>query len=231
MLSREDNDRLTRVGPGTPMGELMRRYWIPAGFAHQVAKPDGPPVRVKLMGERLVMFRDSKGRVGLLDERCPHRTASLFFGRNEECGIALRLSRLEIRRRRQLRRPAERAARLQSAGAHQGQGLSVRRARRADLGLYGSGRAQAGISRSRMDADPGDASLRHAPHPGMQLAAGARRRLRHQPPLLPARRLGALPRCAWCRRATRWCRPTSVSSPAPAATWARKACSGPRTSC
>ena len=69
------------------MGELMRRYWIPAGFAHQIAKPDGPPVRVKLMGERLVMFRDSKGRVGLLDERCPHRTASLFFGRNEECGL------------------------------------------------------------------------------------------------------------------------------------------------
>jgi phenylpropionate dioxygenase-like ring-hydroxylating dioxygenase large terminal subunit len=87
MLTREDNDRLTRVGPGTPMGELMRRYWIPAGFAHQVEKPDGPPARVMLMGERLVMFRDTKGRVGLLDERCPHRTASLFFGRNEECGL------------------------------------------------------------------------------------------------------------------------------------------------
>ncbi len=87
MLTREDNDRLTRVGPGTPMGELMRRYWIPAGFTHQFAKPDDPPVRVTLMGERLVMFRDTKGRVGLLDERCPHRTASLFFGRNEECGL------------------------------------------------------------------------------------------------------------------------------------------------
>jgi phthalate 4,5-dioxygenase len=87
MLSREDNIRLTRIGPGTAMGELMRRYWIPAGFAHQVDKPDGPPVRVKLMGERLVMFRDTKGRVGLLDERCPHRTASLFLGRNEDCGL------------------------------------------------------------------------------------------------------------------------------------------------
>src|SRR5688572_14860383 len=87
MLSHEDNERLTRVGRGTPMGDLMRRYWIPAGFSHHVAKPDGPPVRVKLMGERLVAFRDSKGRVGLLDERCPHRTASLFFGRNEECGL------------------------------------------------------------------------------------------------------------------------------------------------
>jgi phenylpropionate dioxygenase-like ring-hydroxylating dioxygenase large terminal subunit len=87
MLAHEDNIRLTRVGPGTPMGELMRRYWAPAGFAHQIAKPDGPPVRVKLLGERLVMFRDTKGRVGLLDERCPHRTASLFLGRNEDCGL------------------------------------------------------------------------------------------------------------------------------------------------
>src|SRR5215207_3539847 len=87
MLSREDNERLTRVGPGTPMGELMRRYWIPAGFSHHVAKPDCPPVRIKLMDERLVMFRDSKGRVGLLGEQCPHRTASLFLGRNEECGL------------------------------------------------------------------------------------------------------------------------------------------------
>jgi nitrite reductase/ring-hydroxylating ferredoxin subunit len=87
MLSREDNDRLTRVGAGTPMGELMRRYWIPAGFAHAIEKPDSPPVRVKLMGERLVMFRDTQGRIGLLGEQCPHRTASLFFGRNEECGL------------------------------------------------------------------------------------------------------------------------------------------------
>ena len=87
MLSRQDNERLTRVGPGTPMGELMRRYWIPAAFSSQVAQPDGPPIRVKLMGEKLVLFRDSQGRVGLLDERCPHRTASLFFGRNEEGGI------------------------------------------------------------------------------------------------------------------------------------------------
>jgi len=87
MLSREDNERLTRVGPGTPMGELMRRYWIPAAFSHQVAKPDCPPVRVRLMGENLVLFRDTQGRVGLVDERCPHRTASLFYGRNEEGGL------------------------------------------------------------------------------------------------------------------------------------------------
>src|SRR5262245_9251529 len=87
MLSHKDNELLTRVGAGTPMGELMRRYWIPAAFSHQIAEPDGPPVRVKLLGERLVAFRDTKGRVGLIDERCPHRTASLYFGRNEECGL------------------------------------------------------------------------------------------------------------------------------------------------
>ena len=87
MLSREENELLTRTGAGTPMGELMRRYWIPALFADQLAERDGPPVRVKLLGERLVAFRDTEGRIGLLDERCPHRTASLFFGRNEECGL------------------------------------------------------------------------------------------------------------------------------------------------
>ena len=87
VLSREDNERLTRVGKGTPMGELMRRYWIPALYSKQVEQPDSPPVRVKLMGESLVAFRDTKGRVGLVAEACPHRTASLFFGRNEECGI------------------------------------------------------------------------------------------------------------------------------------------------
>ena len=87
MLSQNDNDLLTRVGAGTPMGELMRRYWVPAGFAHQVAQPDSPPIRVKLLGEKLVLFRDTMGRYGLLDERCPHRTASLFFGRNEDNGL------------------------------------------------------------------------------------------------------------------------------------------------
>lgn len=87
MTSREDNDLLTRVGPGTPMGALLRRYWIPAGFSSQIAERDGPPLRVRLLGEDLVLFRDSEGRAGLLDERCPHRTASLFFGRNEESGL------------------------------------------------------------------------------------------------------------------------------------------------
>jgi len=87
MLSREENESLTRVGPGTKMGALMRRYWIPACFSKALPAPDCAPIRVKLLCESLVAFRDSKGRVGLVDEFCPHRTASLFFGRNEECGL------------------------------------------------------------------------------------------------------------------------------------------------
>ena len=67
MLSREENELLTRTGPGTAMGEAMRRYWIPALLAREIAGPDGPPVRVRLLGEDLVAFRDSDGRIGLLD--------------------------------------------------------------------------------------------------------------------------------------------------------------------
>lgn len=87
MLSREDNEILTRVGPGTMMGDLLRRYWIPACLNSEIAEPDGPPVRVRLLGEDLVAFRDTSGRVGLIEEQCPHRGASLFYGRNEECGL------------------------------------------------------------------------------------------------------------------------------------------------
>ena len=117
MLSREDNERLTRVGAGTPMGELMRRYWIPAGFSHQIAKPDSPPVRVKLHGRAAGAVPRHAGprRAARRALPAPHRVAVLRPQRGVRA--ALRLSRLEIRRRGQLRRPAERAARLQSAGA------------------------------------------------------------------------------------------------------------------
>ncbi|MBM3227091.1 MAG: Rieske 2Fe-2S domain-containing protein [Candidatus Tectomicrobia bacterium] len=87
MLSREDNELITRVGAGTPMGDTMRRYWIPALLAWELPEPDCPPVRVRLLGEDLVAFRDTAGRIGLLDEYCPHRLVSLFFGRNEGCGL------------------------------------------------------------------------------------------------------------------------------------------------
>ena len=87
MLSREDNELLTRVGHSTPMGTTLRRYWLPALLAWELPEPDCPPVRVRLLGEDLIAFRDTRGRVGLLEEFCPHRRASLFFGRNEECGL------------------------------------------------------------------------------------------------------------------------------------------------
>lgn len=87
MLSKQDNERLTRVGPGTPMGELFRRYWQPVALTDTVARPDGPPVRVRILGEDLVLFRATDGRFGLVAERCPHRTASMYWGRNEENGL------------------------------------------------------------------------------------------------------------------------------------------------
>src|SRR5688572_24787292 len=87
MLSVEDNERITRVGPGTPGGEMMRRYWQPALLSEELPEPDGAPLRVRLLGEDLLAFRDSTGKVGLTDAYCPHRRAPLFFGRNEECGI------------------------------------------------------------------------------------------------------------------------------------------------
>lgn len=87
MLSRERNEELCRTGPGTLMGNLLRRYWIPALHAWEIAEPDGPPVRLQLLGEKLVAFRDSDGRIGIVDEFCAHRGVSLWFGRNEECGI------------------------------------------------------------------------------------------------------------------------------------------------
>src|SRR6202020_2908375 len=87
MLTREDNERLVHVGSGTPAGELFRRYWQPARLATELPEADGPPIRVRLLGEDLIAFRDTQGRVGLVDAYCPHRRAPLFFGRNEEWGL------------------------------------------------------------------------------------------------------------------------------------------------
>ena len=86
MLSPEDNETVTRVGPGTPMGQLMRQYWIPFLTSSDVVR-DGQPYRVRLLGEDLVAYRDSEGRVGLVDHACPHRGAPMVFARNEEGGI------------------------------------------------------------------------------------------------------------------------------------------------
>ena len=87
MLSKEDNELLSRIGPGTAMGNLMREYWIPAVKSDELPAPDCPPLRLKLLGEELIAFRMTSGKVGAIQNSCPHRGASLFFGRNEEEGL------------------------------------------------------------------------------------------------------------------------------------------------
>jgi phenylpropionate dioxygenase-like ring-hydroxylating dioxygenase large terminal subunit len=87
MLTQEENELICRVGPGTPMGNLFREYWLPALLSEELPAADGDPLRIKMLGEELIAFRDTDGKVGLLQNNCPHRGASLFFGRNEEAGI------------------------------------------------------------------------------------------------------------------------------------------------
>src|SRR5690242_10991209 len=86
MLSAQDNELITRVRRGTPMGDLLRLYWIPFLLSWEV-EPDGRPERVRLLGEDLIAFRVSSGQIGLIQNNCPHRGASLFFGRNEQSGL------------------------------------------------------------------------------------------------------------------------------------------------
>ncbi|MDF1747863.1 MAG: Rieske 2Fe-2S domain-containing protein [Alphaproteobacteria bacterium] len=87
MLTKEENDLLCRVENDAPMGQLMRRHWVPVCMSEEVAEPDGAPVRLRILGGEYVAFRDSKGRLGVLDGHCPHRGALLALGRNEDCGL------------------------------------------------------------------------------------------------------------------------------------------------
>jgi nitrite reductase/ring-hydroxylating ferredoxin subunit len=87
MLSAKENERLTRVGRGTPMGDFLRRFWLPALLSDELPQADGDPIRTRTLGEDLVAFRDSNGQVGIVDAYCPHRRGPMYFGRNEECGL------------------------------------------------------------------------------------------------------------------------------------------------
>jgi phthalate 4,5-dioxygenase oxygenase subunit len=87
MLSAEENDLLCRVEGDAPMGQIMRRHWLPACLSEEVTDRDGAPVGVRLLGEDLVAFRDTDGRLGIVGAQCPHRRASLVLGRNEDCGL------------------------------------------------------------------------------------------------------------------------------------------------
>ena len=87
MLSRADNQLITQVGPGTPMGEVFRRYWLPAMLSTELPEPDCAPAKVRLLGEDLVAFRATSGKVGVIETWCPHRNANLYWGRTEEEGL------------------------------------------------------------------------------------------------------------------------------------------------
>jgi phthalate 4,5-dioxygenase oxygenase subunit len=87
MMSAEDNRLLTQSDAGTPMGELLRRFWLPALLSQELPEPDGEPRKITLLGEPLLAFRDTRGQIGIIDQHCPHRGANLWLGRNEECGI------------------------------------------------------------------------------------------------------------------------------------------------
>lgn len=87
MLSASDNQKLTQTGPDTPMGRTMRKFWMPALLSEELPHQDCAPIRIKLHGENFVAFRDTSGNVGVVEPRCSHRGADLFFGRNEDCGL------------------------------------------------------------------------------------------------------------------------------------------------
>ena len=137
MLSKQDNEELCRIGPGTVMGNLFRQYWLPAMKSDELPAPDCAPVRIKLLGEELIAFRTTSGDVGLIQNACPHRGASLFFGRNEEEGLRCVYHGWKFDVNGRLRRHAVRARRveLQDQGAREG--LPDARAQRHHLGLHG----------------------------------------------------------------------------------------------
>ena len=121
MLSREDNERITRVGPGTPMGEMLRELWTPA-CRTEALEVDGAPARVRLLGENFVAFRATDGRLGFLNEACPHRGTSLALARNEENGLRCIFHGWKMQRRRRLCRCADRARRGARGLCRQGAG-------------------------------------------------------------------------------------------------------------
>ena len=188
MLSKEDNELITRVGPGTPMGELFRRYWLPAMLSEELPEPDCAPVKLRLLGEDLVAFRATNGQRRRPGHLLPAPQREPVLGPQRGRRPALRLPRLEVRRRRQLRRHAERAAEQQLRREDPAARLPGRRQRRLDLGLHGPARARARrFPHFEWTARARRAALRPQAHPGLQLAAEPRGRGRFVARPVPAR--------------------------------------------
>ena len=159
MLRKEQNDLLTQTGPATPMGELFRRYWIPALLAEELPENECPPVRVKLLSERLLAFRDTLGRYGLIDEFCAHRGVSLWFGRNEDCGLRCPYHGWKYDVNGQLPGGAVGAGGERLPPENQAEVLSADRARRRAVDLYGAAGAPAAAAGIRVRHRPAGADL------------------------------------------------------------------------
>ena len=155
MLTHEENDLLCRVEGDAPMGQLMRRHWVPAALSEQVSEPDGAPVRLRLFGEDLVAFRDTDGRLGVLGEHCPHRKASLALGRNEECGLRCLYHGWKFDVEGNVLEMASEPAESRFAEKVKHKAYPTRGMGRLRLGLYGRKRAQARFRAAALGADAG----------------------------------------------------------------------------
>ena len=189
MMTPEENDLLCRVEGDAPMGQIMRRHWIAACLSEEVAEPDGAPVKVRLLGEDLVVFRDSKGRIGVLDEYCSHRRASLVFARNEECGLRCLYHGWKFDVDGNVVEMASEPDAQPHPRPRQAQGLSGARGRRLRVDLYGAAGGDARIRSAGLRADAGRARQRHQGAGALQLGADPRR----------ADRFGALLQSAFLR--------------------------------
>ena len=173
MLRKEVNDLLTQTDADTPMGEMFRHYWIPALLARELPEDDCPPVRVKLLGERLIAFRDSHGRYGLMDEFCAHQGRLSLVRAQRGRRAALPLSRLEIRLYRPVHRGALGTRRIRLLSEDQAQGLSPDQGGRRALDPYGrQGQPPARAGRGNSPPCP---PSRHIPPSAGRNATGFRR--------------------------------------------------------
>ena len=172
MLSGTDNEFLVRTGAGSAMGEYFRRFWLPVALSRELPEPDCTPLRVQVMGECLVAFRDTQGCVGLVEPRVRASRRRPFLWPQRARRPALHLPRLEVRRRRQMHRDAQRAAGCRLPWQDLDQGIPDPRSRRYGLGLPRPARADAaGAARARDLRAAGIASLRLQAPAAMQLGA------------------------------------------------------------
>ena len=191
VLKQAENELLTRVGPGTAMGAVMRRYWIPVLLREEMPDPDGDPVRVRLLGEDLVAFRDSTGAVGLLGAFCPHRGAPLFFGRNERSGLRCMYHGWKFTVDGRCTDMPNVPPAIQGPDpAHE---LPLRGASRHGLGLPGTRTARPAVPGHGLDRSPAGPRGGVGAAAAVQLRPGHGRRLRPVPHLVPAQLAGCVP--------------------------------------